>query len=129
MASQNDVVSLELRKRLTRVLSGDLQKLSPAKYIALGTGGQDGDGNILPPADTQTELRHKVGQYSVGAPVYPSDTTVQYSVVIPEGELTGAGLNEMALVAEDGTFYMMRSTLAKFKEENEEFEFSIDCKL
>ena len=60
---------------------------------------------------------------------YPDETTARFSIVVPEGELAGMGLNEMALVSGDGALYMLRNTLPKFKEEDEEFEFVFDCKL
>ena len=129
MESENNVICLELRRRLCGLLSGSLQALSPVRYIALGTGGQDEAGNPLIPSETQASLHNEVGRYPVAEPADPDETTARFSIVVPEGELAGMGLNEMALVSGDGALYMLRNTLPKFKEEDEEFEFVFDCKL
>lgn len=81
---------------------------------------------MIPPIDTQSALKQEVARYPVKAPEFVVPETVRYTITVAEEELVGEGINELALIAEDGTFYMVRTHLSKFKEGDEEFTFSFD---
>lgn len=80
--------------------TGSIAKITK---MAFGVGGEaDAQGNPLPPTDTGG-LNEQVLIKNIVSVTYPVPTTVKFRAEIVKGELTSAAINEVALVAEDGT--------------------------
>lgn len=126
MANQNSIITLARRKNLARITSGAVETLPKIAAIALGDGGVNEDGSIRPPSGDQTALAHEIGRYSVTPPTYPVETTARYQITVPEADLVGAAISEMALVDEEGTLCAIRNTSPKVKDEDEEFTLIFD---
>ena len=56
----------------------------------------------------------------------PVDTTNRYTVTIPETDLVGKNLSEMALIDADGVFAAVKNFLPKGKDEDVRFTFEFD---
>ncbi|MCI9509543.1 MAG: hypothetical protein HFF10_07360 [Angelakisella sp.] len=126
MANQNSVVTKARRKSLAQITSGAITALPKIAAIALGDGGVQEDGTVLPPGEDQTELHHEVGRYTVAEPTFPVETTARYQITVPETELAGVSISEIALVDEAGTLCAIRTTSPKTKDGDEEFTFIFD---
>lgn len=56
----------------------------------------------------------------------PVETTNRYAVTIPESDLNGKNINEMALVDADGQLAAVKTFLNKGKDEDVKFTFEFD---
>jgi len=54
------------------------------------------------------------------------ETTNRYTVTIPENDLNGMNINEMALVDADGQLAAVKTFLSKGKDEDVKFTFQFD---
>lgn len=59
-------------------------------------------------------------------PLQVLETTNRYTVTIPESELNGKSISEMALIDEDGVFAAVKNFLPKGKDEDVTFTFVFD---
>ncbi len=124
--SDYSVVTDYRRQSLCQITSGAISALSPIKYVVLGSGGVDENGEVLTPSASQTELNQELGRYPVDGASYPIPTTARYTVTVPEDELVGAVISEAALADEDGNLCAIRNMLPKGKDEGVEFTFTFD---
>lgn len=70
--------------------------------MAFGTGGESDDqGNPLPPSDNGP-LNNQVLVKDISSVSYPVPTTVKFRAEVQKGDTTAA-INEVALIAADGT--------------------------
>ena len=126
MANQNSVVTRARRISLAQITSGTLTTLPPIASIVLGDGGVDESGTVLAPSEEQTELNHEIGRYAVAPVTFPVETTARYQITVPESELVGLAISEMALADAEGTLCAIRNTSPKIKDGGEEFTFIFD---
>lgn len=54
------------------------------------------------------------------------ETIVRYTIVIPESDLSGVAINEMALVDNSGKICAVKTFHNKVKDENVKFTFQFD---
>ncbi len=81
---------------------GSTGVISKITKMAFGTAGEvDEQGNPSPPSDNG-DLNTVVLMKNIQAVTYPVNTTVCFEAEIAVGEITAA-INEVALIAEDGT--------------------------
>ena len=125
-SSKNSVITKARRINLAKITCGEVVAIPKITHIALGDGGLDEDGQPLQPTEDQQELHNEVGRYSVGQVSHPVDTSNRYTVTIPETELNGKILSEMALVDADGAFAAVKNFLGKGKDEDVKFTFEFD---
>lgn len=123
---KNTVITTARRCALCKVTSGGMTGLSPVSFVAFGSGGVDGEGQVLPPSPEQTALNHEIGRYAVGEVTYPLPTTARYTITIPPGELVGEQISEAALIDGDGTLCAIRNMLPKGKDDGVAFTFTFD---
>lgn len=126
MSDTKSVITLARRISLAKVTSGVLSTVSPVKYIAFGDGGLDAGGEPLTPLETQVALNHEVGRYETAAAEFPVATTVRYTATIPEGDLQGAEISEMALVDADGVLCAVKNMYVKKKDAEVKFTFEFE---
>lgn len=126
MASNNSVVTDALRTKLAQITAGTISALPKVKWIDVGSGGIDSSGSPKSPDGAATALEHKEGRYEVAEPEFPVPTTARFRITIPEADLAGKSLSEMALVSEDDVLYAIRNTTPKQKDSDEEFELVFD---
>lgn len=124
--STTSVVTRARRINLAKITSGAVTTIPKITHIAFGDGGVDDDGQPKQPLETMTALNNEVGRYAVGTPTNPVETTNRYTVTIPESDLNGKNINEMALIDEDGVLAAIKTFLSKGKDEDVKFTFEFD---
>lgn len=125
MNDTKSVICYARRVALAKITSGAVRAIPAVKYMAFGDGGLGADGQPLEPQSTQTKLNHELGRYAA-ALSFPIETTARYTATIPEGDLEGAEINEMALVDADGVFCAIKNMYTKKKDAEVKFTFEFD---
>ena len=151
--SKYSVVTWVRRVNLAKITSGAVESIPKITHIAFGDGGLGEDGQPLQPDGMQTELNHEIGRYEIDSVVNPPldgegvapempdtdmarelaggvpgrlETTNRYTVTIPEGDLNGKSISEMALVDAAGMLAAVKNFLPKGKDEDVQFTFQFD---
>ena len=124
--SKNSVITHARRVNLAQITCGAVSTIPKISHIAFGDEGLDESGQPLDPTEFQQALHHEVGRYPIDQVEHPKDTTNRYIVTIPETELNGSMLSEMALVDEDGGLAAIKNFLPKGKDEDVRFTFEFD---
>ena len=125
-SSTTSVITRARRINLAKITSGAVSSIPKITHIAFGDGGVGGDGQPLQPNELQTALNHEIGRYEIDSVTNPVETTNRYTVTIPESDLNGMNINEMALVDEDGQLAAVKTFLNKGKDEDVKFTFEFD---
>lgn len=125
-SSTTSVITRARRVNLAKITRGAVTSIPKITHIAFGDQGVDEDGQPLTPSETQTELNHEVGRYEIDSVTNPVDTTNRYAVTIPEADLVGKSISEMALIDADGVFAEVKNFLPKGKDEDVSFTFTFD---
>lgn len=99
--------------------------ISRVKYIALGTGGSDVNGNIITPLEEDVSLKNEIIRKEYTSYTQTSDVGYKYNLKLDADECINAKINEMALIDEDGDCITICSFLPKGKDDTE-VTFSID---
>lgn len=116
------VITKYRRKQLAQITAGVINSIPKIKYIAIGDGAESSDGTIKNPSEVQTQLFHEVKRYA-DITVEIIDSTVKYTVIIPESDLKNIKINEMALVDETGSICAVKTFGNKVKDEHVKFTF------
>lgn len=95
------------------------------KYIALGTGGCDINGNIRPPLEEDISLREEIIRKEYTSYTQTADAGYQYTLRLEADECINAKISEMALIDEEGDCITICCFLPKGKDDTE-VTFSID---
>ena len=125
-SSKNSTITLARRINLAKITRGAVEAIPKITHIAFGDGGNGEDGQPLAPQETQQALHNEVKRYEIDSVATPVDTTNRYTVTIPETDLVGKNLSEMALIDADGVFAAVKNFLPKGKDEDVRFTFEFD---
>ncbi len=127
-SSANSVITKARRVNLAKITSGAVESIPKITHIAFGDQGVDEAGQPLQPTEEQQALRHEVGRYEIDSVISPEgvETTNRYSVTIPEADLVGLSLSEMALIDADGVLAAVKNFLPKGKDGDVKFTFEFD---
>lgn len=128
-SSKNSTITLARRINLAKITRGAVEAIPKITHIAFGDGGIGEDGQPLAPQETQQALHNEVKRYEIDSVATPVDTTNRYTVTIPETDLVGKNLSEMALIDADGVFAAVKNFLPKGKDEDVRFTFEFDDEL
>ncbi len=127
MANSNtSVITKQRRINLAQITRGAVTTIPKITHIAFGDGGVDESGQPKQPNETQTALNNEIGRYEIDSVENPVETTNRYTVTIPNGDLNGKNINEMALVDANGDFAAVKTFLNKGKDEDVKFTFEFD---
>lgn len=125
-SSTNSVITKARRVNLAKITSGAVESIPKITHIAFGDQGVDGNGQPLQPTEDQQALHHEVGRYEIDGVTNPVETTNRYTVTVPEADLVGLNLSEMALIDSDGVFAAVKNFLPKGKDGDVRFTFEFD---
>ena len=125
-SSSTSVITRARRINLAKITRGAIETIPKITHIAFGDGGVGEDGQPLQPNELQTELNNEIGRYAVASVENPVETTNRYTVTIPESDLNGKNINEMALVDAEGQLAAVKTVLNKGKDEDVKFTFEFD---
>lgn len=124
--SKHSVITLDRRVKLAKITCGEAETIPKITHIAFGDGGLDEEGQPLDPKEDQQALHHEVARYEIQPVEHPAETTNRYVVTVPEADLNGVMLSEMALVDGEGSFAAVKNFLSKGKDEDVRFTFEFD---
>ena len=125
-SSANSVITRARRVNLANITSGAVENIPKITHIAFGDQGVDEKGQPLQPTEDQQALHHEVGRYEIDGVTNPAETTNRYTVTVPESDLVGLSLSEMALIDADGVFAAVKNFLPKGKDGDVKFTFEFD---
>lgn len=125
-SSANSVITRARRVNLANITSGAVESIPKITHIAFGDQGVDEKGQPLQPTEDQQALHHEVGRYEIDGVSNPVETTNRYTVTVPESDLVGLSLSEMALIDADGVFAAVKNFLPKGKDGDVKFTFEFD---
>lgn len=125
-SSANSVITRARRVNLAKITSGTVESIPKITHIAFGDQGVDEAGQPLQPTEDQQALCHEVGRYEIDGVSNPVETTNRYTVTVPESDLVGLSLSEMALIDADGVFAAVKNFLPKGKDGDVKFTFEFD---
>lgn len=115
------------RKKLCKAHAGDLV-LPKITQMAFGSGGVDGDGNVIETTGAETELKTELLKKNVDGHSYTNDkeTTCRYTVRLGKEELANKSISEQGLFDQDGDLIAYKTFLPKGKDDDMEFIFDMD---
>ncbi len=125
-SSTNSVITKARRANLAKITSGAVENIPKITHIAFGDQGVDEKGQPLQPTEDQQALCHEVGRYEIDGVSNPVETTNRYTVTVPEADLVGLSLSEMALIDAEGVFAAVKNFLPKGKDGDVKFTFEFD---
>lgn len=125
-SSANSVITRARRVNLANITSGAVENIPKITHIAFGDQGVDEKGQPLQPTEDQQALHHEVGRYEIDGVSNPVETTNRYTVTVPESDLVGLSLSEMALIDAEGVFAAVKNFLPKGKDGDVKFTFEFD---
>lgn len=124
--SSTSIITLARRINLAKITRGTIETLPKITHIAFGDGGIGEDGQPLQPNELQTKLNNEIGRYEIASVENPVETTNRYFVTIPETDLNGKNISEMALVDASGDLAAIKTFLSKGKDDDVIFTFGFD---
>lgn len=124
--AETSIITLARRKSLCQITSGAIDALPEITKIYLGDGGVGEDGEPIPPSETDTALKNKIGEYEIGPIEYPVETTARYTITVPAVDLVGKKISEAALVDAEGTLCAIKTMYPKQKDDGVTFTFTFD---
>ena len=122
----NSVFTLHRREKICKVTSGAIPSIAPIAKMAFGNGGADSSGNPIPPLETATALGNELARYNIEPVTYPVSTTARYTATIPENDLNGAEISEVALIDGDNVVCAIQTMFVKRKDVGVTFTFTFD---
>lgn len=113
------------REKLCKAHAGQCT-LPKIKYMALGSGGIDSTGTVIPAIGTEEGLRKEIYRKEIEQIEFPIETTGRYSITLKKDELAGASISEQGLLDEEGDLILYKTFLPKLKDDDMEFCFDMD---
>lgn len=112
-------VTSKIRRKKMADASRYGNALAKAKWIALGSGGVDEDGQVKAPLEEDVSLRNELIRKEYSSVRQESETEYEYDIHLGELELVGEYISEIALIDEDGDVMVSAAFLPQGKDETE----------
>ena len=119
------IISESYRKKLTDVCESSEKTMPAIKYMALGNGAVNEDGEIIELLGTETSLHNELLKKEIEVVDRDSDTRINYSYTVKIDELVDDQINEAALFDEDGDLVAMKVFETREKKPGMEMTFLI----
>lgn len=123
--NKNVIITKKARENLVRARAGAIQ-LPKIVGMAFGNGGVDAAGEVIPPAETQTELTNELFRKEIDGYSFPADTTCRYECTLSESELAGEEISEVGLYDENGDVVCIKTFMRKGKDGDVEQTYTLD---
>lgn len=120
-------VTTKTRREKLAEASNNTGILAKAKWIALGTGGIDENGEIIDPMAENKRLKNEIARKEYIESYKSSATSYEYVIRLDEDEFVGENISEIALIDEDGDVIAFSNIKPKYKD-NTQVEFTIEEK-
>lgn len=122
--NKNLVITKKAREKLVKARAGAIT-LPKIVGMAFGDGGVDSDGNVVPPAETQSQLTNELLRKEIDGYSFPDDTTCRYECTLSESELAGEEISEIGLYDEDGDIVCIKTFMRKGKDSDVEQTYTL----
>lgn len=122
---QNVVITKAARSKMVKARAGAIT-LPKIVGMAFGTGGVDSSGQVVPPAESQTELNSEAYRKEIDGYKFLDDTTCRYECRLAEKELAGVSISEIGLYDEDDDILCIKTFTQKGKDSDLEMTFTLD---
>lgn len=120
------IITKARRKAFAELTSGRISTIAPIAYIVFGDGGVGSSGEPLMPDENQEILVNEIARFPANSITYPTETTVRYTVVIPEADMVGAKISEVGLVDSNNVLCAVKNMYVKQKDDGVKFTFEFD---
>lgn len=122
--NKNVVVTKKAREKLVKARAGVIE-LPRIVGMTFGDGGVDVDGNVIPPAETQSQLGNELLRKKIDGYSFPDDTTCKYECTLTESELAGEEISEIGLYDADGDIVCIKTFMRKGKDSDVEQTYTL----
>ncbi|MEZ3491715.1 MAG: phage tail protein [Lachnospiraceae bacterium] len=122
--NKNVVVTKKAREKLVKARAGVIE-LPRIVGMAFGDGGVDADGNVIPPAETQSQLTAELLRKEIDGYSFPDDTTCKYECTLTESELAGEEISEIGLYDAEGDIVCIKTFMRKGKDSDVEQTYTL----
>lgn len=122
--NKNLVITKKAREKLVKARAGVIT-LPKIEGMAFGDGGVDSDGNVMPPAETQSQLTNELLRKEIDGYSFPDDTTCKYECTLSESELAGEEISEIGIYDEDGDIVCIKTFMRKGKDSDVEQTYTL----
>ena len=122
--NKNVVVTKKAREKLVKARAGVIE-LPRIVGMTFGDGGVDVDGNVIPPAETQSQLTAELLRKEIDGYSFPDDTTCKYECTLTESELAGEEISEIGLYDADGDIVCIKTFMRKGKDSDVEQTYTL----
>ena len=119
-------ITTKIAKKKMLLARAGVAALPEIAGMAFGSGGVDENGEVIAPEDGQAELNNEIYRKDIERYEIVSDTQVRYYCELEEGELTGAKINEIALVVAEGDIITIKHFKTKEKDNDFSFVFKVN---
>ena len=123
--TENVIITITARRKMVQARAGDIV-LPSIVGMVFGSGGVDAAGNVIAPAEDQTELNHELFRKAISGHSYPSEKTCRYECTLSESELAGEEISEVGLYDADGDISCIKTFTRKGKDADLEMTFTLD---
>lgn len=123
--SKNVVITKKAREKLVKARAGAMI-LPKIAGMVFGNGGVDSGGTVIPPSDTQSELKSELYRKEIDGYTFPEDTVCRYECTLSESELVGEEISEIGLYDEDGDIVCIKTFARKGKDDDIEQTYVLD---
>lgn len=110
--TENTVVTQTRRHKLVFASAGEIS-LPRIVGMAFGNGGVNGQGEVIPPTEDQTDLYNEIFRKEIDSYEIVDPYTIRYLCTLEEGELIGQKISELGLYDEDGDILCIRTMTEK----------------
>lgn len=122
--NKNVVVTKKAREKLVKARAGVIE-LPRIVGMTFGDGGVDVDGNVIPPAETQSQLGNELLRKEIDGYSFPDDTTCKYECTLTESELAGEEISEIGLYDAEGDIVCIKTFMRKGKDSDVEQTYTL----
>lgn len=112
------VITISARKKMA-VARNNGSTIPKIKYIALGSGGVDANGEVISPLAENVTLNNELIRKEYDKCTKISDTIYQYEICLKNNDLVGEYISEIALIDEDEDIVAISNFLAQGKDTTE----------
>lgn len=122
--NKNMIITKKAREKLVKARAGVIV-LPQIIGMAFGNGGVDDNGNVVPPAETQSQLTNELLRKEIDGYSFPDDTTCRYECTLSESELAGEEISEVGLYDVEGDIVCIKTFMRKGKDSDVEQTYTL----
>jgi len=125
--NNNVIITKAARIKLVKARAGEIV-LPKIVGMAFGDGGVDANGNVIPPAESQSGLTNEIFRKKIDKYSFPDEgeAVCRYECTLAENELAGEEISEMGLYDEDGDIVCIKTFMRKGKDSDVEQTYTVD---